>query len=129
MMATATKTLLLINGDRNQREVLQEYLSYFGNWDVSTTPYPLAALASAAEHQPDVILFDLSTCGMTFFSFLKHLRSQPETQNVPVILMAAGIQWFNADIIKDLEIAGVINYDRLLIDLPQQIATLLNWDC
>lgn len=128
MMATTTKTVLLIYGDPNIQEVMQAYLSDFGGWNVLSTQHPLTVFISAAQNQPDAILFDLSTYDMTFLTFLQHLRSQPATQDIPVILLAFGMKWFNFDLPPELQVAGVIN-DNRSADLLQQIATLLNWDC
>lgn len=127
MMATATKTILLINGDSNLREVMADYFSYFGGWNVTTTPYPSKALASASQNPPDAILFDLSAYGMTFLTFLQRLRAQPETQDIPVILLALGMKWFDFEMPQELQITGVIN-DYASADISQKIAALLNWD-
>ncbi|MEB3309635.1 MAG: response regulator [Snowella sp.] len=128
MMATITKTILLINGDPNLREAMADYLHYFGGWNILTTRDPLNALASASQNPPDAILFDLSTYGMTFFSFLKQLRAQPETQDMPVILLALSMTWFDFEMPQELRVTGVIN-DNPSADIAKKIAALLNWDC
>lgn len=128
MVATITKSILLINGDPNIQEIMQAYLSDFGGWQVRSTTSPLLALESAAQDKPDAILFDLSTYGMNFFTFLKRLRSQVEPQTIPVILIAAEMREFNTEILKNFQVVGAINYYTNSGNFSQQVAKLLNWD-
>ena len=123
-----TKTILLINSEPNVREVLQACLSHLGGWQVLSTGSPAEGLQLAARNQLDAILFDLSTFGMNFSIFLKQLRSQPETQQIPVVLIAVEAKWLNIEPLKQFQIAGVVDYSREPAKLPQQIAKLLNWD-
>ena len=123
-----TKTILLINSEPNVREVLQACLSHLGGWQVLSTGSPSEGLQLAARNQLDAILFDLSTFGMNFSIFLKQLRSQPETQQIPVVLIAVEAKWLNIEPLKQFQIAGVVDYSREPAKLPQQIAKLLDWD-
>ena len=123
-----TKTILLINSEPNVREVLQACLSHLGGWQILSTGSPSEGLQLAARNQLDAILFDLSTFGMNFSIFLKQLRSQPETQQIPVVLIAVEAKWLNIEPLKQFQIAGVVDYSREPAKLPQQIAKLLDWD-
>jgi len=123
-----TKTILLINSEPIVREVLQACLSHLGGWQVLSTGSPSEGLQLAARELPDAILFDLSTFGMNFSIFLKQLRSQPETQQIPVVLIAVEAKWLNVEPLKQFQIAGVVDYSREPAKLPQQIAKLLDWD-
>jgi len=123
-----TKTILLINSEPNVREVLQACLSHLGGWQILSTGSPSEGLQLAARNQLDAILFDLSTFGMNFSIFLKQLRSQPETQQIPVVLIAVEAKWLNVEPLKQFQIAGVVDYSREPAKLPQQIAKLLDWD-
>ena len=123
-----TKTILLINSEPNVREVLQACLSHLGGWQVLSTGSPSEGLQLAARNQLDAILFDLSTFGMNFSIFLKQLRSQSETQQIPVVLIAVEAKWLNIEPLKQFQIAGVVDYSREPAKLPQQIAKLLDWD-
>jgi CheY-like chemotaxis protein len=123
-----TRTILLINSEPNVREVIQDCLSHLGGWQVLSTGSPSEALRRAAQDQPDAIVFDLSTFGMNFFNFLNQLRSQPLTQNIPVVLIAVEAKWLNIEPLQALQIAGIIDYSGDPARLPQQIAQLLNWD-
>lgn len=122
-----TKTILLINSEPNVREVVQACLSHLGGWDVYSTGSPVEGLQWAIQDQPNAIVFDLATFGMDFYTFLKRLRAQPETQDVPVVLIAARAKWLNTKPWQRLQLQGVIDYSIEPTKLPQQIARLLNW--
>ncbi|MDX2217019.1 MAG: response regulator [Oculatellaceae cyanobacterium bins.114] len=123
-----TKTILLINSEPNGQEVMQACLSHLGGWQVLNASSPLEGLEYAAQDQPDAIVFDLSTSGMNFFTFLKNLRDQPVTQEIPIVLLAAGMKWLNIELLQQFQVTGVIDDLSDPIRLAQQIATLLNWD-
>lgn len=123
-----TKTILLINSEPNVQELLQAYLSHLGGWQVFSTGSPSEGLRCANQDQPDAIVFDLSTFGMDFFTFLKRLRAQTGTQEIPVVLIATGAKWLNIKPLQTFHLAGFIDYSVDPANLPQQIARLLNWD-
>lgn len=123
-----TRTILLINSEPTVRELLQACLIHLGGWQVCGVNSPVAGLECATQAQPDAIVFDLSTFGMSFFTFLKRLRGHPMTQGIPVILIATGTKWLNIEPLQQFQLAGVIDYAGDPARLPQQIAQLLNWE-
>ena len=122
-----TKKILLINNEPNVREVMEACLSHLGGWQVLGADSPSDGLQYAVQDQPDAILFDLSTFGMNFYTFLKKLRAEPATQDIPVVLVAAGIKWLNVEPFQNFQVAGVIDYSSDPTKLHNQIARLLNW--
>ena len=123
-----TKTILLINSESNVREVVEACLTHLGGWQILSTGSPSEGLRLAIQDQPDAIVFDLSTFGLDFYTFLKRLQAQPATQAIPVVLIATGTKWLNIKPLQRFQLAGVIDYSVDPTTLPQQIATLLNWD-
>jgi CheY-like chemotaxis protein len=122
-----TKKILLINNEPNVREVVEACLSHLGGWQVLGANSPLDGLQCAVQDQPDAILFDLSTFGMNFYTFLKKLRSDPTTQTIPVVLVAPGTKWLNVEPFQQFQVAGVIEYSPDPTKLYSQIVKLLNW--
>ena len=122
-----TKKILLINNEPNVREVMEACLSHLGGWQVLGASSPSDGLRHAAQDQPDAILFDLSTFGMNFYTFLKKLRAEHATQNIPVVLVAAGIKWLNVEPFQNFQVAGVIDYSSDPTKLHSQLVRLLNW--
>jgi CheY-like chemotaxis protein len=127
VISMITKTVLLIHSEPHVREVLEDCLSYFGGWQVSGQESPFEGLQYAVFAQPDAIIFDLSTAGMDFLTFLEKLRAHPETRTIPVVLIAARMKWLNTELFQRFQVAGIIDDVSDLTRLPKQIATLLNW--
>ena len=55
-----------------------------------------AGLAVAMDQRPDLVLCDVNMAGQDGFAVLKHLRAQPETAAIPVILMTGQPQQTDA---------------------------------
>lgn len=59
------------------------------------------ALASVKKAQPDLILLDLKMNGKSGFDVAKELKSDPETEDIPVIIVSAFIS--DKDMVRLLE--------------------------
>lgn len=127
-VTTITKMIVLIHSEPRMREVLKDCLVHLGGWQVLGVDSPLQGLEKAFYLQPDAIVFDISTFGMNFFTFLKRLREQPDTQLIPVVLIASGAKWFSLQNIQEFQSVWVIDdlFDPTRI--PKQIAKFLDWD-
>jgi len=128
VVSMITKTILLINSDVTMQEVMQACLSHVAGWEVLSANSPSQGLQVAAQYQPDAILFDLSTFGMNFFTFSTKLRAQPETPDIPLVLLATGVKWLNIEPLKQLNVAGVIEYSSDPDQLHKQISDVLAWN-
>ncbi|MDX2228284.1 MAG: response regulator [Leptolyngbyaceae cyanobacterium bins.349] len=127
-VSVSTKKILLIHSEPTVQEVLNVCLTHLGGWQVLNSGSPLEALRVAEQEQPDAIVFDLATAGMNFFTFLQRLRNQSTTQSIPVVLIAVEAKWLSTAALMPFQVAGVIDYSHDPARLPQQIASLLNWD-
>ncbi len=127
ILTMAAKTILLINSEANLCELLQDCLIHLGGWQVSITGSPAEGLQYAIQEQPDAIVFDLCTFGMNFFTFLKKLRAQPATRDIPVVLITTGVKWLDLEPLKQFQLAGVLDYSANPAKLPSQLAAVLNW--
>lgn len=125
--SVTSKTILLIHSEPTVQEVISAYLTHLGGWQVHNASSPLEGMYWAVQDRPDAIVFDLSTSGMNWFTFLKRLREQPTTYDIPVVLIAVEAKWLNTAPLHQFQVAGVIDYSSQPAQLPQQIATLLNW--
>lgn len=126
-VSTPSKRILLIHSEPSVQEVLHACLTYLGGWQVCSANSPLEGLYWAEQERPDAIVFDLSTSGMNWFTFLQRLRNHPTAGDIPVVLIAVEAKWLNTAPLHHFQIAGVIDYSSQPAQLPQKIATLLNW--
>ena len=70
----------------------------------------------------DAIVLDVIMPGMDGRMFLNALRAYPDAPQISVVLMATTPkQWI------DLEVSGMIEKPFDPVQLPNQVATLLNW--
>jgi CheY-like chemotaxis protein len=83
-------TVLIVDDDRDTREMYGKYLEHAG-LHVITVPNGKRALAAAKAQHPDVIVMDLSMPGMDGLTAARHLKSSPETADIPIIALTAAI--------------------------------------
>jgi CheY-like chemotaxis protein/two-component sensor histidine kinase len=79
------------------------------------------ALDLAQEHHPDLILLDLHLPDMHGSEVLRRLKTEPATQNIPVIILSADAMTEN---IKDLLAGGARAYLTKPIDIQEFLKTV-----
>ncbi len=122
------KTILLIDDELNVREIVKFCLQDLAGWNVVTADSPLEGLQNAVRDSPDAIVLDISICDIASFEFMNKLRSHPETQAIPVVLLSAKARWLDSQILRQYQVAGVIPKPFNPVTLPAQVAQLLGWD-
>jgi DNA-binding response OmpR family regulator len=85
------KVILLVDDDLTLREMYDERLKDEG-FTIVQASNGEEALAKAHELKPNVILLDIMMPKINGFDVLKQLKEDPDTQNIPVILLTALIQ-------------------------------------
>jgi len=79
--------VLLVEDDRDTREMYSEYLSYSG-MRVAEAPSAYRALERVREQRPDVVVTDLMMPGMDGLELSRRLRAEPPTRDVPIIAVS-----------------------------------------
>jgi len=79
--------VLLVEDDRDTREMYSEYLSYSG-LQVTEAPTGRRALESVRNHRPDVVVTDLAMPEMDGRELSRRLRSDRETADLPIIAVS-----------------------------------------
>ncbi|MEM1375605.1 MAG: response regulator [Pseudomonadota bacterium] len=100
------KRVLLIEDEPNIIEAVRFILSRDG-WVVDTHSDGATALAAVSRRMPDVIILDAMLPNRSGFEILRDLRDQPETADVPVLMLTARGQ---AKDRERAEEAGVSHY-------------------
>lgn len=80
--------ILLVEDDRDGREMLLEYLTFHG-FEVVAAPDAETGIAHARTRRPAVILMDLQMPGMTGWEATRRLKAHPDTKDIIVIAMTA----------------------------------------
>jgi PAS domain S-box-containing protein len=84
--ATQSK-ILLADDNADMRDYIRRLLS--GSYIVQTVADGVAALSAIEKNPPDLVLTDVMMPGMDGFELLRSLRSNPATQDTPIILLSA----------------------------------------
>jgi signal transduction histidine kinase len=79
--------ILLADDNADMREYLRRLLGR--EWTIEGVTDGAAALASATAEPPDLVLTDVMMPGLDGFELLRHLRADPRTREIPVILLSA----------------------------------------
>jgi len=88
--ATAPKRLLVIEDDPMIVACLRVRLRA-GGYDCVAVGDGLGGLAEARTNPPSVVLLDIRLPGMDGFEVCRELRADPETADVPVIVLSANV--------------------------------------
>ena len=86
-LSTTSARILLADDNADMRDYLNRLLS--PGYTVETVADGVAALEAVRTNPPDLILSDAMMPGMDGFELLRSLRTDPETQEIPIILLSA----------------------------------------
>lgn len=120
-----SKSILIIDDEEDVKEIAQMGLEMAADWQVTTANSGQEGLSLAESHQPEVILLDLMMPGWDGKETLKQLKANPHTAHIPVILMTAKTQSAIASRLTELNLAGIITKPFRPLQLPEQIANIL----
>ena len=79
---------MVVDDDANIRAVLK-YRFEKENYAIRIATNGIEALAQVGDRQPDLVILDLMMPKMDGLEFLSHLRANPKTQGIPVIVLTA----------------------------------------
>ena len=82
--------VLLVEDDRDTREMYSEFLSYSG-MRVTEASSGSRALDSARAERPDVIVTDIAMPGMDGIELSRKLRASEPTRDVPIIAVTGSL--------------------------------------
>ncbi|MBX9252790.1 response regulator [Desmonostoc muscorum CCALA 125] len=86
-LPTPSARILLADDNADMRDYVKRLLSQ--HYEVEAVPDGLAALDSARERLPDLVLTDVMMPFLDGFGLLQALRADPQTRKVPIILLSA----------------------------------------
>jgi two-component system, chemotaxis family, response regulator PixG len=115
------KRVLVIDDDRNIREVVSMCLHKLKGWDVLTVSSGQEGLNQILTKSPDAIVLDVMMPEMDGLAFLRQLRSNTNNKFIPVILLTANRYLPDRELLTELGVVEVISKPFLPIDLVRQI--------
>ncbi len=100
------KKILVVDDEPHIVRLVEVNLQRAG-YDVVQAMDGIEALEQVKAEKPEMIILDVMMPRMDGFTVLKHLKADPETQEIPVIMLTAKAQ--DADIFKGWQ-SGVDSY-------------------
>lgn len=122
-----TKLILLIDDEPNLAQVIVVCLESFKGWQVRVANSGKEGLKIVEAVNPDAILLDVMMPEMDGITVFSHLQQNPNTQNIPVILLTAKVQTSDRARFAQLGVAGIIAKPFEPLKIADQIAELLKW--
>jgi threonine synthase len=86
---TRVRRVLIVDDDAGTRRLIHRILQAQGEYTIHEASSGAEALAEARRITPHVVILDLMMPEMDGFTVLDHLKAQPETARVPVIVVTA----------------------------------------
>lgn len=123
----SNKSILLIDDEKRLSSVIQMCLQKLGGWQVFTAESGREGLSKAESEKPDAILLDLMMPDMDGMAVLRELQANPNTAEIPVILLTAKVRSESKNEYAQLKIAGVIAKPFDPLTLASQVAQTLGW--
>lgn len=121
-----SKCVLIVDDEEDVRSIAKLGLEMGANWQVLTASSGKEALPIAQASQPDIILLDLMMPDWDGRITLEQLKANPETQNIPVILMTAKNQSSAKTQLAGLEVAAIFTKPFRPLQLSAQITNVLS---
>ncbi len=87
-MSSAVKTILIADDDEDLRLLVQVTLEDPA-YHIFTVEDGRQTLDAVRQHQPDLLILDWMMPGLTGCEVMTHLRQNPETRAIPVIMLTA----------------------------------------
>jgi signal transduction histidine kinase len=89
LRSPGSAAILIVDDNPDLREYLRDLLC--DRYDVATVSDGIEALEAIRSRRPDIVLSDVMMPRMTGIQLVAALRSDPETVNLPVILLSARV--------------------------------------
>ena len=126
-MTKMNKRILIIDDEQLSIQVLEMTLKMTTEWTVFSAGSGYEGIDKAKAEQPDAILLDMMMPGMDGLATLSQLRSQQETQHIPVILLTSMLKIAQPASMNTAQAAAVLEKPFNPATLAQQITDILGW--
>jgi len=100
-------SVLVVDDNRDGREMLSEYLSCAG-FVVETAADGCEALEMAVRLHPSAIVMDLMMPRMGGWEATRHLKADARTRGIPIIVMTANAQSDERQVAREAGCAGFL---------------------
>jgi CheY-like chemotaxis protein len=122
------RKILIIDDEDDIRTVAALSLETLTGWEVLTATSGSEGILRAMESQPDAILLDVMMPEMDGPTTFLRMQAEPQTRNIPVLLLTAKVQGADQRRFADMGVAAVLSKPFDPLTLGTQIAAALGWE-
>ncbi|MCY7335091.1 MAG: response regulator [Chamaesiphon sp.] len=116
------KRILVVDDDRNIREVISMCLHKLKGWEILTAASGQEGLNGIFTNHPHAIVLDMMMPEMDGLTFLRHLRSDLRiAETIPVVILTASRHLPDKEVLTELGVVEIVSKPFLPIDLVRQI--------
>ncbi len=119
-----SKRIIVVDDDKEIREILTFVLSRNG-FEVAVASHGQQLQQLLATYTPDLIILDVTMPGEDGYQICNSLRTGPQTQHVPVMIMTAHTENIYERISVDLGVAQHVTKPFHPLDLVERVKNLL----
>lgn len=119
------KHILVIDDESDIREVASMSLDAIGGWQVSSAAGGEEGIATAIAEKPDAILCDVMMPDLDGPETYKRLQENPQTREIPVILLTARVHRADRLRYAQLGVTGVLPKPFDPMALSDEVDSLL----
>ena len=83
------RTVLYVEDNLSNVKLIERLMARYPNVKLLTAMQAQLGLDLAHEHRPDLILLDLHLPDLSGLDVLRHLKGDPETATIPVVMLSA----------------------------------------
>ncbi len=91
------KRVLVADDERHITHVL-DFTFRMAGYEILTADDGETALRMARESSPDLVILDVMMPGMDGYEVCRHLKADPETCQIPIIMLSAKVQRIDHDL-------------------------------
>ncbi|MBD2177760.1 response regulator [Pseudanabaena sp. FACHB-1998] len=121
------KRILIIDDDESIQTVMQFGIQMVVDWEVLVASSGMQGIQTACAEKLDAILLDVMMPDMDGIATFKTLQADPQTAQIPVVLLTTKAQTSERRQFNNLQVSGVITKPFNSLDLPDLITKMLDW--
>ena len=129
IMCQEQKRIVLLSNTKDLSRIIQLSLEEIAGWQIFIAELNSQNLDLAAAMEPDLILLDTALPDVEELATLRMILDQSSIQNVPIILLTERNLLSDRLCYESLGVASAIAKPFDIINLAEQIATQLHWNC
>jgi CheY-like chemotaxis protein len=122
-----SRRVLIVDDQADIRDIARVGLELTTDWTVEVASSGAEALEIAARERPDAILLDVMMPHMDGPSAVRALRANPQTMDIPVILLTARMLTDDGGELADLSISGLLTKPFDPMALAGSVSSILGW--